>query len=88
MQSTCSLEDKVREFLLKEHDLIYNSKLTYKQSDTTHILEWELNDQNHPYVMMGDFETEDDFFQYVCKTINATRFFLRKYCVAKMRDKI
>lgn len=60
--------------------------MNYKRNETSHVLEWLLADQDHPLVMMGDFETEDDFFKYVCKEIDNKRFFLRKHFVAKMTD--
>lgn len=84
METYCSLEDKVRCFLKDTYELHYNSKLKYIVKDTQHILEWTLNDQDHPFVMMGDFENEDQFFNYVCKEITTKRFFLKKYSIAKI----
>jgi len=84
METYCSLEDKVRAFLCETYELDYNSTMKYIVRDTTHILEWTLNDQDHPYVMMGDFESEDSFFEYIKKEIKRSRIFLRGYSIAKM----
>lgn len=72
--------------MCEEHQLEYNSRFKYTNVGTFYKLEWLLNDQDHPLTMMGDFESEDDFYTYVTKEINTRRFFLRKYSVAKMTD--
>lgn len=72
--------------MCETHDLSYNSRWRYTAEDGIYKLEWFLNDEIHPLVMMGDFENEDQFFEYIKKEINDKRFFLRKHFIAKMTD--
>lgn len=79
-----TFEQRVIDYLCTELELGYNSRLKYRNEDTQYFLEWILNDQDHPFVMMGDFESEDDFFNYVVKEINRSRLYIKKYSVAIM----
>lgn len=63
---------------------MYTGAFKYKNENTMYELSWALNDQDHPLMMAGDFENEDQFFNYVCKEIDAKRFFLRKHFILKM----
>lgn len=79
-----TFEQRIIDYLCTNLQLKYNSRLKYINEDTKYVLEWMMNDQDHPYVMMGDFESEDQFFDYVVKEIHRSRFYLKQHFVAIM----
>lgn len=83
-QTTQTLECKVLEYLKTKYELEYVKEITYNTEDTYHELIWELNNKEYPYKMMGDFVSQDDFFNYICKQIDSSRFFLKDYFILKM----
>ena len=45
-----------------------------------YYLEWPLNpdDYRNPMILMGQFRSEDEFYDYIIKEIKAKRFYLYK----------
>ncbi len=88
--NTCSetLVGRVRYYLECKYDIKYNSKFTYVVNEDTdeYRLMWHLNDQDHPLIMQGQFLSEDSFFNYVCKEIDAKKPFFVKYFIARRVD--
>ena len=74
--STClDLPDRVREYLREKFNKEYLGTLTYT-IDTISVspanlynLSWGLNQETYPFVMQGEFMTEDQFFCYIVKQI-------------------
>ena len=79
-----TLEQRIIDYLCTNLEIKYNSRMKYRNEGTQYFLEWILNDQDHPFVMMGDFESEEQFYQYVIKEIHRTRLYIKKHYVAKM----
>lgn len=88
--SSISFTQAVKDYLLQKHGYVYTSKFIYTSPDdenTAYSLQWLENNQDRPYVVMGDFQTEDDFLNYVKKDIDTSRFFLKQTFILKRTDK-
>lgn len=87
MADNCSLTDRIEKYLCERHEVKYTGKFQYTVDDTSYSLLWNLNNQDKPMVIAGDFESEEDFYNYVCKEIDTRKFFLRQYFILKHTDK-
>lgn len=74
----CTLVDKVNQYLETKYEVKHISRMKYTVDDTSHKLEWSMNQADRPYIMSGDFLTEDSFFKYVCKEIDNKRIYLKQ----------
>lgn len=82
----------VKQYLVDTHGMCYNGKFIYinpeeDEEATAYSLQWLENNQDRPYVVMGDFVNEDAFLNYVKKDIDSGRFFLKQVFILKRTDK-
>lgn len=89
-----SFTDSVREFLRCTYEVEYTGHFYYYTPDdeykdgepAVYTLEWLENNQDRPFVMMGDFNSEDNFLTYVKSEITKQRFWLKKVFILKRTD--
>jgi len=83
--------DAVKQYLCEKHGFVYSGEFILKTPEdeysTCYSLQWLENNQDRPYVVMGDFATEDDFLEYVFKDIDSGRFFLKQVFILKQTDR-
>ena len=75
------LIERIHKYLNEVLCVEYTGKMTYRVNLETeeHTLEWPLNPvDNRPLVLMGQFNSEEDFYNYIIKEIKTKRFFLYK----------
>lgn len=81
---------RVRNYLLERYGVVYDAQFVYTAgtdfNPNQYSLAWLENNQDKPMIMVGDFEDEDSFFNYVCKEIDTRRFFLKKVFVLVRTD--
>lgn len=81
----------VKQYLEDKYQYCYNGNFIYLVPDgeevTAYSLQWLENNQDRPYVVMGDFANEDAFLTYVKKDIDSGRFFLKQVFILKRTDK-
>ena len=92
MNTYSEFELRVIKFICEKYKVEYVGKLKYTtepDDDVTHYkLEWGLNQNDYPFVMQGQFLNEDQFFNYVCKQVELTKFFKTRYFVARRKGKV
>lgn len=89
--STCSetLPDRVLNYLCTKFNRQYTGRLLYTvtpitdSSNSLYNLQWSLNHDMYPYVMQGEFATEDAFYNYVVSDILITKFYNTKRFIAR-----
>lgn len=84
-----SFTQAVKDYLLEKHDVCYTGKfilITPNENQRGYSLQWLQNNQDRPYVVMGDFLDDDDFLEYVKKDIDSSRFFLKRVFILKRTD--
>jgi hypothetical protein len=83
--------DAVKAYLCNKHGFVYSGRFILRTPEddesTCYSLQWLENNQDRPYVVMGDFENSDDFLQYVYDDIDSGRFFLKQVFTLKRTDK-
>lgn len=75
------LIERIHKYLNEVLCVEYTGKMTYRVNLETeeYTLEWPLNPvDNRPLVLMGQFNSEEDFYNYIIKEIKTKRFFLYK----------
>lgn len=81
----------VVQYLLDKHEYRYTGEFILRVPDGEEVfaysLQWLENNRDRPYVVMGDFNTDDDFLTYVKKDIDSGRFFLKQVFILKRTDR-
>lgn len=83
-----TFEDRVRLWLEVKYQVEYLGNLIYTTTPDSGLntnyynLSWGLNQETYPFIMQGDFPTEDDFYNYIVKQIAYTKFFETKRFIA------
>lgn len=75
------LLEKLNKYLEEVLCVQYTGTLLYfhQEDSDEYKLTWPLNpDDNRPLVLMGQFDSEDDFYKYIIKEIKNKRFHLFK----------
>jgi len=75
------LLERIKKYLADVMCVEYTGILKYTQDPDLeqYTLIWPLNpDDNRPLIIMGQFENEDKFYDYIIKEIKTKRFFLYK----------
>ena len=83
MSDSSKLVSRVKEYLAEKHEVLYCKGLHYNVEGSCHELKWDLNQADYPMIMVGDFVSEDDFFNYICKEIDRKKFFWNQYFIAR-----
>lgn len=79
------LVERILQHLRDQYCVEYTGKLTYRTRPEAeeYVLEWPLNPvDERPLMLMGQFNSEEDFFNYIKKEIKTKRFFLYKNFIA------
>jgi hypothetical protein len=87
MSTYLDFTNKVRQYIIDKYDRKYLGTLTYTITPITntvnlYTLSWGLNQETYPFIMQGEFLTEDKFFCYIVKQIDITKFFNTKHWIA------
>jgi len=87
MSTYLDLPDRVRQYIRDKFHKEYLSTLDYYTKPICdgvklYVLTWGLNQWMFPFVMQGEFTSEDNFFNYIVKQIGSTKFFETKHFIA------
>lgn len=66
-----------------KYEIEFCGELEYNTDGFWYELKWYINTDEFPRIMVGDFESEDKFFDYICKEIDRTKYFRTNYFVAR-----
>ncbi len=89
MTESCSLISKVLSYLECDLEVKYIGALSYTTEEIEdepydyYKLIWYLNQQDQPVIMHGQFESEDDFFEYLKKEIRSKRLHQVEYMIGR-----
>jgi hypothetical protein len=84
-----SFTKEVREYLCTAFGVEYIGKFLYTEpteENDNYSLQWLENNQDRPYVMAYNCDTEEEFFLYVCGQIKEKRFWLKQVFILKRTD--
>ena len=72
------LTEKIRDYILVIYNAEYNGLLSVTKTDTEYIFRIGLPSYMSPTVMCGNFETDDEFLEYIYSEVR-TRNYMKVY---------
>ncbi len=76
--------DNINKHLLNKHNMLYKGKMSVEKEGDSYTLLLNLNNQDRPLVIAGEFDSDEEFTTYANKELDNKKPFLTEYFILKM----